>query len=338
MTFSFDTSSVSATPAAQPVPITTIDKIETVKPKKIRAPRHDFKDGHGRVFAHRHANGNGWVADTARVAESAYIGSRAQVAQFARVNDTCRLQGVAKVYGHAQLSGGVLIKGSAEIYGRACIRDTVQIDNNVRVYGNAVVSGDSIIKDNAHVAESANVISSRLNNDGRIRGAATVLRSVFYGPVTIAGNASIVSSTVSGYVTVDDFAQILHSTVNASNNRDYGGIEIRNFAIISDNSRIYLDNTVIRNHMVIVRTSMSGGNIDNTRLVFETNAVFYHRTFNSRNAVMDALANIGALRNAGWSADPMTPVTAANAQTAQRTPINVDIGARRVMRLQDSNT
>ena len=36
--------------------------------------KFDFRDGNGLVPAHKHPNGGGWVADTARVAETAYLG------------------------------------------------------------------------------------------------------------------------------------------------------------------------------------------------------------------------------------------------------------------------
>ena len=39
----------------------------------------DFKDGKGPVPAHQHSNGGGWVADTATVADTAYVGPDAQV-------------------------------------------------------------------------------------------------------------------------------------------------------------------------------------------------------------------------------------------------------------------
>jgi hypothetical protein len=38
---------------------------------------HDF--GAGPVPAHKHPNGGGWVAETARVSETAYVGSKAEV-------------------------------------------------------------------------------------------------------------------------------------------------------------------------------------------------------------------------------------------------------------------
>ena len=46
---------------------------------------HDF--GYGAVPAHQHANGGGWVADTASVEVTAYVGVNARVCGNARVCD-----------------------------------------------------------------------------------------------------------------------------------------------------------------------------------------------------------------------------------------------------------
>ena len=47
--------------------------------------KFDFQDGNGLVPAHKHPNGGGWVANTASVAESVYVGPKAQVSGLARV-------------------------------------------------------------------------------------------------------------------------------------------------------------------------------------------------------------------------------------------------------------
>ena len=55
-----------------------------------------FDFGDGPVPAHQHANGGGWVADTASVAVTAYVGPDA------RVYDNARVSGNARVYGDAR--------------------------------------------------------------------------------------------------------------------------------------------------------------------------------------------------------------------------------------------
>ena len=64
---------------------------------------YDFQDGNGPVPAHRHPNGGGWVADTAKVEETAYVGPNAQV------------------YGSALVEGGVELLSDTRISGVSCV-------------------------------------------------------------------------------------------------------------------------------------------------------------------------------------------------------------------------
>ena len=63
----------------------------------------DFQDGNGPVPAHRHPNGGGWVADTATVEETAFVGPDARVS------------------GSALVEGGVQLLGDTRISGVSCV-------------------------------------------------------------------------------------------------------------------------------------------------------------------------------------------------------------------------
>ena len=63
----------------------------------------DFQDGNGPVPAHRHPNGGGWVADTATVEETAFVGPD------------------ARVYGSALVEGGVQLLSDTRISGVSCV-------------------------------------------------------------------------------------------------------------------------------------------------------------------------------------------------------------------------
>jgi len=65
---------------------------------------YDFGDDNGPVAAHQHANGGGWVADTAYVAAGAYVASDARVYDAAHVYGSARVSGSAHVYGSAHVS------------------------------------------------------------------------------------------------------------------------------------------------------------------------------------------------------------------------------------------
>ena len=66
---------------------------------------------------HQHSNGNGWVENTAQVADSAYVGENAIVSEDARVF------GNASVYGNAQVYGNAHVCGNAWVYGDALVKD-----------------------------------------------------------------------------------------------------------------------------------------------------------------------------------------------------------------------
>ena len=95
----------------------------------------DFGDGKGPVPAHQHSNGGGWVADTAIVAATAYLGSS------------------ARVYGNAWVSGDARVYDAAMVYGKA------------QVYGNAWVSGDARVSDDARVCGNAWMCDAPTEND-----------------------------------------------------------------------------------------------------------------------------------------------------------------------------
>ncbi len=93
----------------------------------------DFEDGNGPVPAVRWPNGGGWVAKTANVALSVYVGPNA------------RVFGNAKVRGNAQVSGNAVVSGDAQVSGDA------------RVYGDAWASGDTEVSGGVWVSGEARV-------------------------------------------------------------------------------------------------------------------------------------------------------------------------------------
>ena len=73
-----------------------------------------FDFGYGPVPAHQHPRGGGWVADTARVEDSAYIGPSAQVTGNAWVYGNAQVTGDARVYGRAQVTGNAKLAKSSD--------------------------------------------------------------------------------------------------------------------------------------------------------------------------------------------------------------------------------
>jgi len=95
--------------------------------------RDSFDFGAGPVPAHRHPNGNGWVADTAKVAATAYVG------------DEARIYGEAWVYGEACVYGKAHVYGEAWVYDKARIYGEAWVYDKARIYGEARVSETPIM-------------------------------------------------------------------------------------------------------------------------------------------------------------------------------------------------
>ncbi len=106
--------------------------MENVIPKRNR---FDFKDGQGPVPAHKHLNGGGWVADTATVDETAYVGQYATVHGYASVRDW------ACVDDQADISGYCTIKDLACIRGRAILKGACEISDHAEISGNVFLAG-----------------------------------------------------------------------------------------------------------------------------------------------------------------------------------------------------
>jgi len=69
---------------------------------------HDFSDGKGPVPAHQHCNGGGWVAATALVEDTCYVGPDASVADHARLYDNARMCDNTSLSSHASMGGDAI--------------------------------------------------------------------------------------------------------------------------------------------------------------------------------------------------------------------------------------
>ena len=129
------------------------------------ASKHDFGDGNGSVAAHRHSNGGGWIADTATVMDSVYVGRNAQVfgeatvSDHARIRDSARVSGSAEVYGNAQVFHRAEISDDAVVCDIAKVCGDAKVAGDASVFGNAIVSGDAKVGDNTKVFGQHRLVS-----------------------------------------------------------------------------------------------------------------------------------------------------------------------------------
>ncbi len=66
---------------------------------------------------HQHPLGHGWVANTAKVEDTCYVGPHALVYGHAELTDEVCVVDSAQVSGHAKLSGDVIVSGNAWVAG-----------------------------------------------------------------------------------------------------------------------------------------------------------------------------------------------------------------------------
>jgi len=124
---------------------------------------HDFDDGNGPVPAHRHPNGGGWVADTATVAKTAFVGPDAAVFQFAQVHDfavvtdTCWVLGSARISDHARIAGDAEVNGNAQVADDAQVTGSAFVTDDARVVGNSQVGGASKCLEQCTISGGAKV-------------------------------------------------------------------------------------------------------------------------------------------------------------------------------------
>jgi len=303
---------------------------QPIKCRKKRAPKHDFKDGCGRVFAHKHENGNGWVADTAFVTDKAYVGPRAEVFHFARVLGEAKIRGSSRLFGNATIHGRALLEQRAKVYGAANIYDNAQLFDDAAVLGSAHIAGDTQILGMSRVMDHAYVVGSCLNGSTSVRGNTSVIKSSLHGVVSVSDNAVAVNATICGNVTLRNFCQVLNSAVSLIVGRTDLLIEICDFAVVADNCQLFLP-IVIAQHAVVVRTRAAFGDwLDQQAPRLGGNIVITNRTFNSYRALTTFVAQYAAQGDSMYN----PPAQPAVNQTI-RPPISIQPNLRRVMRVQE---
>ncbi len=105
---------------------------------------HEFDAEQGPVPAHRHQNGGGWVANTATVALTAYVGPNASVFGKAMVFTNARLLDDSQVSDRAKVHGDAVLSGNTWVFEEANVSGHVHI-HNTRICGQLYVSGHQSI-------------------------------------------------------------------------------------------------------------------------------------------------------------------------------------------------
>ncbi|MBP1669334.1 MAG: avirulence protein [Bacteroidetes bacterium] len=139
-----------------------------------------------------HANGGGWVASTASVESSVFVGPDAQVLGQATVTGSARIEDYAIVQDNAQVSGSAIIRGNAIIGKNAKVRNNAIVEKTTRVYTNCNISGNAII------TGSAMAYSSSVRDYAIVKDLAIIDGATLSGDVIIGGDAEDFASCSSG--------------------------------------------------------------------------------------------------------------------------------------------
>ncbi|RYG37575.1 hypothetical protein EON81_06330, partial [bacterium] len=145
---------------------------------------------HDNVPGRFHANGGGFVAASASVASTAYVGPNAQVLDDARVG------GNARIEDHAVVGGQATVSGAAVIGGYAYVRENARVEGAARVRDYTLVQQSARVLGNARILEFVNV-----QGDGTVGGDALVkgFGDVYTGSSTPVGGGTVIGQDAEIY-------------------------------------------------------------------------------------------------------------------------------------------
>ena len=164
-------------------------------PYEIRLSGADVQQsgGYSKGSGHIHANGGGWVANSARVADSVYVGPDAMVLGNANLSGNVRILDHAVVAGDTVIQDNAVIADHAVVHGGGWVyvdgwkSGKVEISGNAVVSGSAVVTGMSKISGYAQVTQKAYVCEAvTVTDHAVIKGNAYVYGGGAYSGQAIA--------------------------------------------------------------------------------------------------------------------------------------------------------
>ncbi|MCX6867609.1 MAG: DUF6055 domain-containing protein, partial [Verrucomicrobia bacterium] len=104
------------------------------------------------------ANGGGFVAGTARVDSSVYVGPQAKVLGNARVFGSARIEGNAVVSGYAIIESGAIVRDQARVTdfsligSNAIIADSARVMEHAAISNGIQISGYAVCKGNSYIS------------------------------------------------------------------------------------------------------------------------------------------------------------------------------------------
>ena len=155
-----------------------------------------------------HHNGGGFVAASAHVDNTVYVGKNARVLGSATVSGNARIDGYATVTGHARVSGDAVVSGHAIVSGNATVTDNAIIGDS------AYLNKSSSVSDNARVFEGAMLTGSfRASGNATVKGTAFCWgtgsasgQAILDGDYYIDSDRASTFGTLYGWTSADSYA------------------------------------------------------------------------------------------------------------------------------------
>ena len=199
----------------------------TIEGAEVQQTQYRYTQGH------THVNGGGFVASTANVDDSVYVGKNAKVLGYATVTGNAKIDGYAIVTGSAKVSDNAVVTGHAVVAENATVKDNAIVGDYAGVMGNAVVS------DNARVIESGLVFNEyKVAGDATVKGVSYALakgsvngQAITDGDYYDDSSRTITSGAVYGWASPDSYV----------NSRPYNDGQTAGLEFDSDSSHIAND-------------------------------------------------------------------------------------------------
>ncbi len=147
--------------------------------------------GYAKGRGHIHSNGGGWVADSASVADSVYVGPDAMVLGGAKLSGNVRVEDHAVVANSVTARDNVTISGHAVVDGGGWVYDNGWKQGSVVLSDNAAISGSAVVSNSCTVSGNAKVLQKAYLADGVKVGDNVTVKgmSYLYGTVYYSGSA-----------------------------------------------------------------------------------------------------------------------------------------------------
>lgn len=210
-----------------------------------------LRDAHGEAGS-AHANGGGFVANTANVAATAYVGPQARVLGNAQVLDSARLEGRAHIQDNVIVRNSAIVSSNAKLIDnvivehQATVRDNVKLAGSVRVSDESKIQGGGYFGGSFNTSQNALVLGSHINimtNGSTLNGT-----SLSNGHTWLDSSATYSMGVGQNDWTVDGQGLISHYDFEGNgsyrmedNHADQAAYYLNNENTVSDNSFLISD-------------------------------------------------------------------------------------------------